>query len=51
MTSTKVIFSLAVLAAGICSCDDHTDTLGGSIIENLDYLIVPSATFPSLQNQ
>lgn len=46
MKFKKVIFSLAVLAAGICSCDDNTDTLGGSIIENLDNINVTSATFP-----
>lgn len=46
MKLKNIIFSFAVLAAGICSCDDNTDTIGGSIIDNLDNVNVTSASFP-----
>lgn len=46
MKLKKFIFSFAVLAVGICSCDDNTDTIGGSIIDNLDNVNVTSASFP-----
>lgn len=47
MKLKNVIFSLAVLAAGICSCDDNTNDIGGSIIDGVDNVNVESASFPA----
>ncbi len=50
MKLKNIIFSLTALAAGICSCDDNTDTIGGSIVDNLDNVNVTSASFPVTTN-
>lgn len=45
MKSIKLIYLLALLAVCIVSCDDTTDLIGGSIVDNFDKVNVKCDTF------
>ncbi len=45
MKSKKLMYILAVIAACLVSCDDSTDGIGGSIVDNLDNVTVKCDTF------
>ena len=45
MNLQKLFLSLTALVALLCSCDDNTNDIGGSIIDNLDNVNVVSDTF------
>lgn len=46
MKLKSAFFCIAMLVACLCSCDDNTGDLGGSIIDNLDNVKVTAETFP-----
>lgn len=45
MNIRKLISGIVAVAAMVCSCDDNTDDLGGSIVDNLDNIKVDCDTF------
>lgn len=45
MKLREALLSLAAILTGLCSCDDNTDNLGGSIIDDLDNMKVSTQTF------
>lgn len=45
MKSKKLLFLIATIATCLMSCDDTTDLIGGSIVDNLDNVNVKCDTF------
>lgn len=45
MKLNKLFLSIALMAACLCSCDDTTDYIGGSVIDDLDNMKVTTATY------
>lgn len=46
MKAKQVFLSLALIFSCLCSCDDNTDNIGGSIIDDLDNINVTARSFP-----
>ena len=44
-TSRSLLLCMAVMAVSFMSCDDTTDTIGTSLIDNMDKLSVFADTF------
>lgn len=45
MKAKQVLLSLAAVFTCLCSCDDNTDDIGGSIIDGLDNINVTTGSF------
>lgn len=45
MKINRIIFTLAIISTCLCACDDNTDGIGSSIIDNLDNVNVTCDTF------